>query len=166
MSKVNQDFLKALQIAGWIIKTVDEERAVVSCPRAGCGLDLAYRPGAKIHQACEDSRIGAQRVDSFSHLAKVLRERREDLCLSIKDVEEICGMAEDYLAKFEKDNPARVPPFNTIRDWAEGLGFSIWIMPENMPALALRLISSNRDKVAMRKRHFKVYRQRRKAAKE
>lgn len=164
MSKVNQDFLKALQIAGWIIKAVDEERATVSCPRSGCGLDLSYRPGRHIHKACsEEVTPGECPVDQFDDIKTFLRQRREDLALTIKDVEEVAGMAVDHLSKFEKEDSVRIPNAQILFEWVRSLGYQLVLRPhpDGLPNYALRMVAENRDKVGMRRRMFRIHKDRR-----
>lgn len=160
MKKVNQDFLAAIQMAGWLIKAVDEDRATVSCPRAGCGLDLTYRPGGKIHEACaKEPTIAQCAVELFADARKFLRQRREDLGFSIKDVEEVAGMAVDHLAKFEKDDAYRIPNAQIFFEWARALGYQVVLRPhpKGLPNYALRMVAETRDKQTMRRHHFRVH---------
>ena len=160
--KVNQDFLRALQSAGWLIKAVDEDKATVSCPRSGCGLNLTYRPGRKIHQSCaKEPTIAECPVRGFDDARVFLRQRREDLALSIKDVEEVAGMAVDHLAKFEKDDSVRIPNAQIFFEWVQALGYQVVLKPAELPVYALRIVAESRDKVAMRKRHFRIRKERR-----
>ena len=118
---MNQSFLKDVQAAGWMIRKVTQTAAIVSCPNPGCALNVNLELGRSIPKVNMPCSIGSPIAD-FDDIRCRLRERRQELGFSIKDVEEIGGIAHDHLSKFEKDDPYRIPNMQTIIDWANALG--------------------------------------------
>lgn len=118
---MDQIFLKEVQAAGWMIRKVTESAAVVSCPNQGCTLHVNLELGKHIPKVNMPCRIGKP-IEDFDDIRCRLRDRRQELGLSIKDVEEIGGFAYDHLPKFEKDDPYRIPNMQTTIDWANALG--------------------------------------------
>lgn len=140
------DDLKRAQRAGWIIEGVSDDGMLCRCPSAGCGLRVKIKYGASI-QSCDPGLSRDPRaipVGSYEDVRKLLRERREDLLLTIPEVEEIAGITKDHIAKAEKENPTRTPGLDIIAEWAAALGYEIVLRPTQLSALSLRLIDETR----------------------
>ena len=148
---VDAKLLAAVQDAGWLITRADEECVVGSCRRAGCGLKATFRPGRSV---ASTHRPGPsqheQVVEGFEDSRKFLGARRRDLNLTIAEVEEIAGMAQDYLAKFEKENPSKIPNAITFIEWAQALGYEVVLRPSDLSRMALRVIAETRLRSAAR----------------
>lgn len=155
-------FLRDVQAAQWLIKAVDEDHVVASCPRAGCALTVKLREGAAIPQTCRTGPDLAERVvGSFEEIRLFLRSRREDLGLAIRDVEEVAGTATDHLAKWEKDGPSKIPNTETFLEWAQSLGYEVVLRPSALPPVALRAIVETRPLLRRREKRNRYYKARR-----
>lgn len=150
--KDQSSFMAAVQREGWHIKAADAEKVFAACPREGCGLIVALKSGARIPQACKGQAAMAETVvDQYDTARRFLRERRMSLHLAIIDVEDIAGMARDHAAKFEKDDPSKVPNIETFLLWAQALGYEVVLRPGELPRKALAIISDTRGRVKARK---------------
>ena len=162
---IDPKFLKDAQAAGWIIHSADKDKLMAMCPKAGCGLTLWLKPGRPIPDACKRGpEIREHVVEGFESARKFLRARRDDLALTIKEVEEACGIPNDFAAKFEKDNPSKIPNAETFIEWAQGMGYEVVLRYKGMPPLMLRYIADSRDRVAAR-RKMQPHHQRRRGLK-
>lgn len=161
---MDQKFLKNVQAAGWRIVGVDETSVIGACPSVGCGLKAKLDQGKKVPEVdpgCKRN-VMDRPVASFSEIRDVLRPRREELGFVIKDVEEIAGLAVDYLAKFEKDDPSKIPNIEAVMNWAEALGYEFILRPKEMTPYALRRLAETRDKLDKRRRRFQIEARKRK----
>jgi transcriptional regulator with XRE-family HTH domain len=150
---IDPEFLAAVQKAGWRIVAVDGSAAFCSCRRDGCGLTVRLAQGAAFPETSRPKPdIAEQVVASFDDARRFLREKREHLCLTIPDVEAGAGIASDFLAKFEKDDPVKIPNAQTFIEWASSLGFQLVLRPGDIPRNMLRMIADTRDGVR-RRRH-------------
>lgn len=144
-------FIKDVQEAGWQIVHVDEASLVMGCPNAGCGLKSRIKVGASIPQTpCATPALAEIKINGFDDARVFLRERRENLALSIRDVELVAGIAGDFAAKFEKDNPSKYPNVETFIDWVSALGYQIVLRPADLPPYTVRIIAETRDKLKSR----------------
>ncbi len=149
---IDPDFLAAVQKAGWRIVAVEEGAAYCTCRRNGCGLTVRLEQGGSFPSTSRPNPdIAEQVVTSFDDARMFLRDKREKLGLSIADVEEGAGIAGSFLAKFEKDDPAKIPNTQTFIEWAVSLGFQIVLRPGDIPKNMLRIISSTRPGLNFRK---------------
>lgn len=159
---MNPDFLKRAQGEGWNIIAADGENVWLGCARAGCNFQFKVRDGAAIPATCRPQPLLAEiHVGSFEDMRMALRDRREQLCLSIKDVEDAAGLATDHLAKFEKDATLKIPNIQTAMDWAQALGYTLVLRQTGMPQVTLGLIARTRHLLAKRMssfRHFRKFR--------
>ncbi len=159
---MNPDFLRRAQVEGWNVITADKEFVWLGCSRAGCNFQFKVRDGGAIPQTCRPQPVLAEiAIESFDDLREALRARREQLCLSIKDVEDAAGVATDHLAKFEKDDSLRIPNVMTAMDWAQALGYTIVLRQTGMPQVTLGLIARTRHLLSKRMssfRHFREFR--------
>lgn len=136
------DDLLKIQRAGWIIESVDDYGTFCRCPSFGCNVRVKIKHGANV-RACDP---GLNRnpwdvpIGSYEDLRKFLRERREELLLTIPEVEDIAGLTADHLKKAEKDNPSRLPELGTIVLWAQSLGYEVVLRPTQLSKMGLRLI--------------------------
>jgi len=140
------DDLKKAQRAGWIIEGADDDGMLCRCPSAGCGLRVKIKYGGPI-QSCDPGLNRDPRavpIGSYDDVRRLLRERREDLLLTIPEVEEIAGVTKDHFAKAEKENPTRTPGVDIIAEWAAALGYEIVMRPAQLSPLSLRLIDETR----------------------
>jgi len=153
---MDPEFLKKVQRAGWAIERVTQDGAIAKCRADGCGMKALLSATARVPKV--DPTDHKNRFDrplaSYDELRRLLRDRREDLGLTIREVEEVSGATTDHIAKSEKEDPARKPNFDLVLEWATTLGFEIILRPAHMPAYSLRTIADTRDKVESRKRRF------------
>lgn len=165
---MDQNFIAEVEKAGWLIKAVDMGDVLAGCPRAGCALTVRLKQGAAIPQTCRRGPdLASVAVNSWSDAATFLRKRRDDLGLSIKDVEEVAGAATDHFAKAEKDNPTRIPNAEIFIEWAGALGYSVVLVPGQLTPYARRVIAETRKQIGWRKKmqpHHAARRERRKEA--
>jgi hypothetical protein len=157
MATVTPEFLWQLQRAGWVIVGASTESATVKCPMPGCQIRTRFAPGKDIPKACA---TGSERhfiVRSYDEGRKFLKERRADLLLTIPDVENIIGCADDHLAKFERDSYSdpslttmRMPNAQLLIDWANSLGFDVALVPSELPRKALFVVADTRHKAGRR----------------
>ena len=156
-------FLKDVQAAGWHVEAVTTDAVIGKCPSVGCNLRAKLQHGAYIPQVdpgCRRDLID-QRVESYEDIQAILKARREGLSLSIREVEEIAGIATDHIAKMEKVNPTKLPNAEALIEWAQALGFELVFRPAPMTSYAIRTICETRDKTASRQKRFKVEQRRR-----
>lgn len=159
---VDQDFLRKVQRCGWQLHRVDQAEVVGKCPVAGCGLKVKVDAGGFVpscHRA--DPALTDIPIESFDDLRHVLRARREDLALTITEVEEVAGLTVDYLAKFEKDDPSKIPNMQATLEWLQALGYQMVIRPAQLTPYALRVLVETREKAPARHRRFELERERR-----
>jgi len=148
---MDQAFLREVQSKGWSIQSVTEELVVAPCPNSGCSVRVNLKSGVAIPAACRAGvEARSQVVTVFDDARVFLRSRREELRLTIRDVESISGMADDFLAKFEKEKPSKYPNVQTFVEWAQSLGFKVVLMPAEFPPLALRVIAETRHLIQSR----------------
>lgn len=156
-------YLKDVQRAGWVIEAVDTDACVARCPVQGCGMKVRLQNSTRIPQCHTASRraITDIPIASFEELRVAMRERREELALSIRDVEDVAGMTVDYLAKFEKDDPSKIPNAQTTLEWIQALGYEVIIRPAQIPPYGLRIIAETRDRARHRRNRHRLEQQKR-----
>ena len=156
-------FLKEVQKNGWVIKEVTESYVFVTCSSGGCSLRLQLAPAKGVPSlmpSC-DSTSCDRPVANFDDVRRVLRPRREELALTIHEVEDSAGITVDFVAKFEKDNPSKYPNFQTTIEWAKSLGYEFVLRPTDLPPKTLLMISTSRDKAATRRKMSETLNRRR-----
>lgn len=158
---MDADFLKRLQAAGWHVESVTDEKVVARCRSPGCQLRMKMTERSPLFQSHAPGYGLDYEVNEYEQVRELLRQRREQLGLTIADVEEICGLADGHLAKAEKDGPTRIPRFDVLATWAAGLGFSFVLRPIPLTPYANRIICESRDKLAARTQRFSVEQRRR-----
>jgi len=162
---MNQDFLKQVQDQGWIIEAADQNMVVAPCPNKGCNVRAKLQLKNPVPAACRSGiQIDEQIIEHFEDARTFLKKRRETLRFTIRDVECISGMADDFLAKFEKKNPSKFPNVQTFIEWAKALGFQVVLTPTEMTPMALRIIAETRHLIPARDQMTAQHRARRKAS--
>lgn len=156
-------FLRDVQANGWHIRAVTESSVIGKCPSVGCNLHAELHIDGHIpavDPGCRRDLID-QKVESYSDIQGILKERREGLALSIRETEEIAGIATDHIAKMEKENPSKIPNAEILIEWAQALGYEVVFRPIPMTSYAIRTICDTRDKVASRTKRFRLEERRR-----
>jgi transcriptional regulator with XRE-family HTH domain len=144
--------IEAIEGAGWIVDTIDQESCVVRCPKQGCVMRARVSSADQVPpRAKQDDSYGFT-VTAYNFLRKYLRERRRKLRLSITEVEAMAGLADGHLLKMEKNLPARTPQFDTIMLWAQALGIRITLMPGPVPPHLKRAIAEAEHRGMLEKR--------------
>lgn len=159
-------FLRDVQDKGWWIEAVTQKTCLASCPVPGCGMMTQLRQGARVPPRAPGSDNTEVQVTDYEAVRVLLRERREQMGLSIREVEEDAGMAVDFLAKFERDTwnragTIRLPNLATFIEWAQVLGFEVYIRKGPMPPKVLRTIAQTREVADARKRQISEAQRRR-----
>jgi len=148
------DRIKEAQRKGWVVIGVETGSIFLRCPSYGCGLKCKVLNGEPIPSV--DPMLSRNPVDmqvgSFADMQSALRERREELCLSISEVEDAAGLAHGHIGKAEKDNPSREPQIGIILEWAQALGFEVVLRRADLPPLTQRLIEGSRGRAEIRRR--------------
>lgn len=156
-------FVKDVQAAGWSIEAVTKDTVIAKCPSAGCNLYAELKQGGVVPAVDPGARRDPidQQVATYDTIRKMLRQRRESLLLTIRELEEVAGLEPDLLAKVERDGTKKIPNVQTMLDWAGALGFELVLRPVPMTALALRTIVETRDKTAARSKRMTLENRRR-----
>ncbi|WP_010137575.1 helix-turn-helix domain-containing protein [Oceanicola sp. S124] len=158
---MDQKFLQKAQEAGWVIEAVHEDSCIVRCPVDGCGMRARVRAKGDVPPRINDRVPSNYPVGSFDDARQILRDRREDLALSIVEVEEAAGLTKDHLAKIERDRDGRVPNLDTFIYWANALGFDLVLRPADLPRKTQSMICDTRALTGRRGRRFENERRRR-----
>lgn len=159
---IDPEFLRDVQRKGWLIRSVTETTVIGGCPRAGCNLSVNLRPDKSVPETCRRGPDMAEvSLSSFDEARVALRDRRDELGLTIREVEEISGATTDHLAKAEKDGPSRNLNTQSFIEWANALGYEVVLRPMDLPTKALRYISFTRAYFERRKRRLPIFAQRR-----
>lgn len=155
------EFIREVQAAGWDIVAADTESVWAGCPRGGCNLRLRIKAGSSIPSVCRSTPLLPEIVvkSHVNDARPALRDRRVELGLSIKDVEDCSGIAADHLAKMEKDDPSKLPNILTFVDLANSLGYDVVLRPSaaGLPPITIGRIIETRPIQERRKIHFKAF---------
>lgn len=156
-------FLKEVEQNGWRIEKVTDQFVIGRCPSVGCALRAKLDKNASIPPVDPGARRNRTdiTIDGYDALRVALRSRREEICLTIKELEEIAGAATDHLAKAEKDQPTRIPNAMLLLEWIQALGYEVVLRPGELPAYTRRVICDTRNKYASRTRRFSLEQRRR-----
>lgn len=158
-TKVTPEFMARCQKAGWVVLAADESTVIGGCPRSGCGLRVKLQEGKEVPQTEKTNPALAEViVEQFDDARVAMRDVRERLGLSIKDVEDAAGLAVDYLAKFEKDDVVKIPNAQTFLEWIQALGYTVVLRPTGLPPYTLRIIAQTRAGLGRRKQSFRHFR--------
>ncbi|MGL6209122.1 MAG: helix-turn-helix domain-containing protein [Paracoccaceae bacterium] len=149
---VDPGFLRDVQNAGWLIRSVGQGEVFGMCPRAGCDVVLQFRAGSNVPATCRPvPEFKETIVNGFEDARRHLRKKRERLCVTIAETEDVAGMAVDYMAKFEKDEPSKIPNAQTFFDWCKAMGVEVVLRDGNFPATMLNMISQTRQYLKARR---------------
>lgn len=153
------EYLRAVQAAGWMIVAVETDSVWIGCPRAGCNLKTRLKSGGHIPAVCRtDPPLPEIPVVGYLNDARpALRERRQQLGLTIRDTEDVSGIADDHLAKMEKDDPSKIPNILTFVDWAASMGYDVVLRPSVLPPVTIARIVETREALERRKAHFRHF---------
>lgn len=99
-------------------------------------------------------------VESWADLKLILKDRREELGLTIREVEEVTGIADDHVAKMEPINASRQPNVDTLKHWTGGIGYELVLRPVALPPVTLAMIEETRDRTPGRTKRFALERER------
>lgn len=154
-------FLKRVQESGWSIDVVGDGNCVGKCPTAGCSMRALITDGKHIpRRVVENGPSQDISLPDYNVARLTLQGRRQGLGLTIREVEEVSGLADDHVAKFEPENWQRQPTLDTFITWAATLGFDVVLRPADLPPITLRKVSETRAVQAKRQRRFEIERQR------
>lgn len=151
-------FIKSVQASGWHIEAVTDNSVIAKCPSVGCNLRAELKLGGYVPDVDPNQNrdLIDRKVETYDDIRVLLRERRENLLLSIREVEEIAGLETDHLAKIERNDHNKIPNVQTLLEWSESLGFEIVLRPRPMTSYALRTICDTRDRAASRSKRMKL----------
>ena len=154
-------FLREVQNAGWNIEAVTENACIGRCPTLGCSMRALMTEGKQIPQRVVPGSPSLDIVvESWDQLKVILKDRREELGLSIREVEEVTGIADDHIAKMEPKNASRQPNVDTLKHWTGGIGYEVVLRPVALPPVTLAMIEETRPKYTDRRKRFALERQR------
>lgn len=82
---------------------------------------------------------------------------------TIRDAEVVAGIAEDHLAKFERDNWQELPPqarklpnIDTMVEWAGALGYEVVLRHKGLPPMGLSKVAETSGKANYRRKRVRV----------
>ena len=149
---MDMTFLRELQQRGWEIEAVSGDACIVRCPEVGCETRLKLRPGGPLpSRSASDWKPGVS-IEEYADALALLILRRKQLRLRIDEVEDVAGLTQDHISKFEQKT--RVPNVETFLIWLETLGYEMILRSRDLPAPTLRAISQTRHLEASRARRF------------
>ncbi len=151
-------FLREVQKAGWFIEKVTDSFVIGKCPSQGCHMraKLCHKMPVPAVDPLDRRAQKDITLTGYDPARRILRDRREKLALSIREMEEISGIVDDHLAKMEKDSYTKIPNAQTFIEWAQALGFEVVLRPAGLTLLSLRTIIDTREKLPSREARFKV----------
>lgn len=144
--------LREIQRNGWAIETADENTCTAKCPTPGCSMRARFKEGGTIPAREVPFHSWDRAITSFDQAREALKDRRQELGLTIAEVEHISGIAGDHLAKFEKTDFTRPPNIMIFIEWAQSLGFDVVLRHGELPPVTLRWIAETRPKIDARRR--------------
>lgn len=152
MNDADMAFLREVQARGWTVEAAKDGECIVSCASFGCGVRLKLRKGGAIPQRADSPWRPGLTIASYDDLLDVLILRRKTLRLSIEEVEDVAGLTQDHISKFERRG--RVPNAETLLIWLQSLGYEMILRPCPLPAPTLRAIATTRAREESRSRRF------------
>lgn len=151
---VDEDFLQMIQRRGWQIMEVTEDSCTAKCRANGCGMAAKMVPGGHIPQVDPGGTRNVTDIElrNYDDVIEAWRARAQGLTLTIKEIEQACGLADDHLAKVVKPNSRKVMNVQTFIDTCNTLGLDVVLRPSVLPRITVRQILDSRDKVESRQR--------------
>ena len=144
--------IEAVEGAGWVVDTIEDGSCIARCPSQGCATRIVVRDPGKPPQRRKSSDVVGVAPPNWQEARKFLRERRHKLKVTISDVEDIAGLADGHVLKAEKNQPMRVPQFDTMMNWAAALGVEVWLIPKQLPRqLKARLAEAESKNILTRR---------------
>ncbi len=150
--QVDQAFLREVQRRGWQIESATPTGCIARCPTPGCGMRAKLVENTTIPPRVVSSFDPLIPIRDWPHMREVMRDRRQELRLSIADLEHCAGLTADHIAKAETG--ARNVNLDTIIAWAGAEGYEIVLRPIELPAITLRVLAETRLRDASRGRRF------------
>lgn len=157
MSAVTLDFLRLVQGAGWQIESASERAVIARCPTDGCGMRARLVPGGPIPDRLPPDHSGDIVIETAEQARRALEARRQSLCLSIRETEDVAGVTVDHLAKIEAEIRLN-PQLTTLITIANTLGLDVVFRPMPLPPQVLRVLAETRS---IERRRAKVFAKRR-----
>lgn len=145
-------FLREVQARGWTVEAAKEGECIVSCASFGCGVRLKLRRGGAIPQRAESPWRPGLFILNYDDLLDALILRRKQLRLSIEELEDVAGLTNGIISKFERR--VRIPNAETLLIWMQALGYEMILRPCPLPAPTLRAIATTRAREESRSRRF------------
>lgn len=160
---VDTKFLKDIQKAGWSVVSATDTEVIGQCGNVNCQLRAKLTEGSFIPSTCEgrSHRVFEPQIFDLQSWIEVLRDRRQQLCLSIRDVEAVIGHATDSVAKYESQKSDKVPTVEFMFLWSQAVGLDFLARPTNLSNYAVRIISETRGQIPARTKRFSLEARRR-----
>lgn len=154
MTKITLDFLRQVQGARWQIESASQDAVIARCPQEGCGMRSRLRPGGHMPERGEPDYTGDVVVQSPEQARNVMIARRKDLCLTVREIEDLSGLTVDHVAKIEAEIRLN-PQLDTLITLANTCGFDVVLRPMPLPTAVLRVLADTRNVEPRRVRRFK-----------
>jgi hypothetical protein len=151
MKTLPLSFLRDLQRRGWLIESATAEACVARCPEPGCSVRTHITEGGRIPQRYTVDDQGWIPLTGANHAVDVARQRRQQLRLSIAEVEECAGLTADHIAKAETGRQFNV---DTACVWFPAIGYDLVLVPRPLPSVTLRVLAETRALEDSRGRRF------------
>lgn len=151
---IDMNFIRLLQSRGWQVVEVGEDSCRVRCRATGCGLMAVLKSSGHVPQVDPQKNRNVLDIDvrNYDDLLNALRQRRQDLKLSIREIEAACGLADDHLAKIEKPGSVKIPNAQIAIDLCNTLGFDVVLRPSDLPRPTIQKILETRELIESRAR--------------
>lgn len=142
-------FLRRVQDRGWLIESADQDTCQIKCPGVGCKMRAKLKwEGAIPQRETEALHPWEREVTSYEQIRTLLKGRREELRLTINEVEHAAGLTADHIAKFEREKwheSNRLPNAQTLIEWCQALGIEVILRPSSLPLVTLRIVAETRE---------------------
>ena len=151
MKTLPLSFLRELQRRGWLIESATANGCVARCPEAGCSVRTHITEGNSIPQRFTVDDEGWIPLTGAAQAVEVARHRRQQLRLSIAEVEECAGLTADHIAKAETGRQFNV---DTACVWFPAIGYDLVLVRRPLPSVTLRVLAETRALEDSRGRRF------------
>lgn len=138
-------WIRNAEKAGWLVKGPKGLKLHLRCGKQGCTsvLNLPIDNLGPVPAPCSAPHVGqysARTFEQYTALVTELQRRRRQLGLSQEDVCAASGLADGHINKLEALD--RIAQFPTLRLWAETLGFSLALLPTQLPKATTKAIEA------------------------